>query len=107
MTNVLSNKELITSQRDTILSMLEDFGAEIQFRTDIAETILNENHVFSCHISYDLGKHHGYFSLLVSDNFNVYDFPVNGIRSGDFDWVKDAFWIYLKMVKVYCGGKVE
>lgn len=102
MTNVLSNKELITSQRDIILSMLEDFGAEIQFRTDIAETILNENRVLSCHISYDLGKHHGYFSLLVSDNFNGYDFPVNGIRGDDFEFVRDGFYLYLRLVKVYC-----
>lgn len=98
----MTNKELITSQRDEILKMLSEFGAEIQFRTDIAETILNENHVLSCHISYDLGKHHGYFSLLVSDHFNIYDFPVNGIRSGDFEFVRDAFYLYLRLVKVYC-----
>ena len=98
----MTNKELITSQRDEIIKMISEFGAEIQFRTDIAETILNENHVLSCHISYDLGKHHGYFSLFVSDSAKAYDFPVNGIRSGDFNWVKDAFYLYLRLVKVYC-----
>lgn len=103
----MTNKELIISQRDIILSMLEDFGATTMFRHDIAETMLNDNHVLSCQINYELGKHHGYFSLFVSDNCKVYDFPVNGVRSENFNWVKDAFWLYLKLVKVYCGGNGE
>lgn len=102
MTNVLSNKELITSQRDEILSMLEDFGATLTFSHDITHVVLNDKQVFSCHISYELGKHNGYFSLFVSDSAKAYDFPVNGIRGEDFNWVKDAFWLMLKMVKVYC-----
>lgn len=107
MANVLSNKELITSQRDTILSMLEDFGATTIFGTDISEVLFGDNLIFSCQINYELGSHYGYFSLYINGDTKAYDFPVNGIRSGDFNWVKDAFWLMLKMVKVYCGGKVE
>lgn len=102
MTNVLSNKELITSQRDEILKMLSEFGATLTFSHDITHVVLNDKQISSCHISYELGKHNGYFSLFVSDSAKAYDFPVNGIRSGDFEFVRDGFYLYLRLVKVYC-----
>lgn len=103
----MTNKELITSQRDEILKMLYSFGATTMFGTEIAEVWFGDSLILSCQINYELGRHTGYFSLYINGDAKAYDFPVIGIRFGDFDWVKDAFWLYLKMVKVYCGGSVE
>lgn len=98
----MTNKELITSQRDEILKMLSEFGATIIFSTDISEVFFGDNLIFSCQINYELGSHCGYFSLYINGDTKAYDFPVNGIRSGDFEFVRDGFYLYLRLVKVYC-----
>jgi hypothetical protein len=96
----------LTEQRQTVLYTIESFGGTTAFGTKIHKHTADNDELIatSCVICYAIDKHTGTFSMYENADGNTsYSFGLEGIRSNDFNKVKDAFVEYLTLVKKYCN----
>jgi hypothetical protein len=103
---MFSTNTSLTHQRQTVLDIIESFGGTTAFGTKIHRHTADNDELIatSCVICYAADKHTGTFSMYESANGNTsYEFGLDGIRSSDFNKVRDAFVEYLTVAKKYCN----